>query len=99
MTIASKPEHITFPCWAVDINDSDIAELLEKELDKEWCQDNLKSWIYFSGTKIYCGMKKEAKYIGSIVDRYILKKKLDFESSVETLNYAKAEENPYFKVF
>lgn len=97
--IASKPKHITFPCWTVDIWDSDVSDTLEKELDKDWVQENLKSWIYFCGTKIYCGMRKDAKLIGDIVDRYVLKKGLDYERSVETLDYGTNKDNPYFNVF
>ncbi len=97
--IVDNESQITFPCWAVEIHDSKISDTLEKELDSNWIQENLKSWIYFSGTKIYCGMRKDAKFIGDIVDRYVLKERLDFERSVETLDFGTVKDNPYFNVF
>lgn len=97
--IVDNHTQITFPCWSVNVHDSDISETLEKELDKSWCQENLKSWIYFAGGTIYCGMRKDSKLIGDIVDRYVLKKRLDYEESVETLDFGTNKDNPYFNVF
>ena len=44
-------------------------------------------------------MRKDAKLIGNIVDRYVLKRRLDYEQSIETLNYGTNKDNPYFNVF
>jgi len=87
------------PWYCMEIHNSDHSEILEKYLDEEWADKNIKTFVYDAGSKIYAGSRSDINKVSKLLKNTVIFEKLQQdkkESRVIQDYYSNPKKNPYY---